>query len=58
MTFTTDAGVELAQVTNPSLVPRVGENVRILGVPYVVERVGYDYPEEDLSAIWVRCREA
>jgi hypothetical protein len=36
----------------------VGENVRLANKPYVVLRVGYDVPAEDVAAIWIVCRPA
>jgi hypothetical protein len=58
VTFVDEDNRELAAVTNPPLLPRVGENVRIRRVPYVVERVGYDIPERELDRVWVVCRPA
>lgn len=49
---------ELGRLTNAGFVPRVGENVRLKDVPYVVERVGYDVPDDALSRVWVVCRPA
>jgi len=37
---------------------RIGENVRIKNIPYVVMRVGYDLPEQTITRIWVVCRPA
>jgi hypothetical protein len=47
---------ELRRITAPGAVPRVGENVRIAGTPYVVERVGYDVPLDEVTSVWVVCR--
>jgi hypothetical protein len=47
---------ELARVPDTDFVPRVGENVRLAEVPYVVERVGYDVGDEALTRVWVVCR--
>jgi hypothetical protein len=49
---------ELGRLSNAGFVPRVGENVRLKGVPYTVERVGYDVPEDALSVVWVVCHPA
>lgn len=58
MTFVDADNATLAEVTNPPVVPRVGENVRLAGRPFVVERVGYDIPDKDIERIWVVCRRA
>jgi hypothetical protein len=47
---------KLAEVADAEIVPRVGENVRLAEVPYVVERVGYDIPAAAITHIWVVCR--
>jgi hypothetical protein len=47
---------ELSRLTNPAVVPRVGENVRLGRAPYIVERVGYDIPDKAVERIWVVCR--
>ena len=44
LTFVDPDNLELGRVDRPEFVPRVGENVRLSGRPYVIERVGYDYP--------------
>ncbi len=49
---------EIAVVNRPDFVPRVGENVRIARIPWVVERVGYDVPDGAFEAVWVVCRPA
>ena len=49
---------ELAQLADTTFVPRVGENVRLGKVPYVVLRVGYDIPDKSVQRIWVVCRPA
>lgn len=49
---------ELARLTNAGFVPRPGENVRLRGVPYLVERIGYDIPDDALTQVWVVCRPA
>lgn len=41
-----------------SPLPRAGENVRIAGVPYLVERVGYDVPDDKIERIWIVLRPA
>jgi hypothetical protein len=56
MTFVDEDNRELAHLTDPGFVPRVGENVRLAQVPYIVERVGYDFPDRSLERIWVVCR--
>ncbi len=58
MTFVDADNQQLAVVTNPDHVPRVGENVRLAHVPYVVERIGYDIPGKSIEGIWVVCRPA
>jgi hypothetical protein len=58
MTFIDADNRQLAQVTDAELVPRVGENVRLADVPYVVERVGYDIPGKSIERVWVVCRPA
>lgn len=47
---------QLARIVDVDFVPRVGENVRLADVPYVVERVGYDIPAKSIERIWVVCR--
>ncbi|HWC34781.1 MAG TPA: hypothetical protein VG650_08130 [Mycobacteriales bacterium] len=44
---------EIATSWEISPLPRTGENVRIAGVPYVVERVGYDLPKDKIERIWI-----
>lgn len=39
-----------------SPLPRTGENVRIAGVPYLVERVGYDLPDDRIERVWIVVR--
>ncbi len=39
-------------------VPRAGENVRIRSVPYIVERVGYDLPNDRIDRVWIVVRPA
>jgi hypothetical protein len=56
MTFIDLDSNELAHVSDTDFVPRVGENVRLADVPYVVERVGYDVPRDTLDRVWVVCR--
>jgi tagatose-1,6-bisphosphate aldolase len=58
MTFIDADNRQLAEVTNPDYVPRVGENVRLADIPYVVDRVGYDIPRNSIARIWVVCRRA
>jgi hypothetical protein len=40
------------------LLPRAGENVRIVGAPYLVERVGYDLPTDKIERVWIVVRPA
>ncbi|HEX3707345.1 MAG TPA: hypothetical protein VHV76_12010 [Mycobacteriales bacterium] len=49
---------EIATSWESSPLPRTGENVRIAGVPYVVERVGYDLPDDKIERIWIVLRPA
>jgi hypothetical protein len=58
MTFIDADNHELAHVPNTDIVPRAGENVRLGGVPYTVERVGYDIPDKAIVRVWVVCRPA
>jgi hypothetical protein len=63
LTFVDEQDRELGQLTNPAVVPRVGENVRLARSPYLVVRVGYDIPDASapgaaVAAIWVVCRPA
>ena len=56
MTFIDLDNNELAHVSDTDFIPRVGENVRLADVPYVVERVGYDVPGNTVDRVWVVCR--
>jgi hypothetical protein len=58
MTFVDADNRELGFVADANIIPRVGENVRLGNVPYVVERVGYDIPAQAVERIWVVCRPA
>ena len=58
LTFVDAGNRELLRLANPTAIPRVGENVRLAGVPHVVERVGYDIPGDAIERIWVVCRPA
>jgi hypothetical protein len=49
---------ELAVSAHSDLLPRVGENIRLGKVPYVVERIGYDMPKDTIERVWVVCRPA
>ncbi|HVW81234.1 MAG TPA: hypothetical protein VHB69_09885 [Mycobacteriales bacterium] len=49
---------EIATCWETSPLPRAGENVRIAGVPYLVERVGYDLPVDRIERIWIVLRPA
>ena len=44
---------EIATSWDRSFLPRAGENVRIAGVPYLVERVGYDLPRDKIERVWI-----
>lgn len=56
VTFVDPDNNELASTTDTELLPRVGENVRIGTVPYVVERVGYDLPKGTVERVWIVLR--
>jgi len=58
VTYVDEADAELVVTTYADVLPRVGENVRIKNIPYVVMRVGYDLPEQTITRIWVVCRPA
>jgi hypothetical protein len=58
ITFVDEENRELASLTDTTFVPRVGENVRLANVPYIVVRVGYDVPDKAVERIWVVCRPA
>jgi hypothetical protein len=58
LTFVDEDNQELGQVTNPAVVPRVGENVRLHRTPYLVDRVGYDVRDRAIERIWIVCRRA
>jgi len=49
---------EIATTWAGSPLPRTGENVRIAGVPYLVERVGYDLPNDKIERVWIVVRPA
>lgn len=49
---------EILRVADTRLLPRVGENVRIKSVPYLVDRVGYDMPEGLIERVWIVLRPA
>jgi hypothetical protein len=49
---------ELVTSFADSPLPRTGENVRIAGVPYRVERVGYDLPKDKIERVWIVLRPA
>jgi len=57
-TFVDPDNRELLAVNNPAYLPRVGENVRLKGQPFVVERVGYDVPQAAIERVWIVCRPA
>ena len=58
VTFVDEDNHELAHVVDVPYVPRVGENVRLARVPFVVERVGYDLPGKEMERVWIVCRPA
>lgn len=58
VTYTDLDNNEIATSWESSPLPRAGENVRISGVPYVVERVGYDLPKDKIERIWIVLRPA
>ena len=58
VTYVDESDAELAVTTYGDLLPRVGENIRIGRMPYVVVRVGYDLPEQTITRVWVVCRPA
>ena len=58
VTFIDPDNNEIATTWDRALVPRTGENVRIAGVPYLVERVGYDLPSDRIERVWVVLRRA
>ena len=58
ITFIDEDNPELAHLTDTeSRAPGGGERPAG-GVPYVVERVGYDIPDKSVERIWVVCRRA
>ena len=56
VTFVDADNNELAVIDQVEVLPRVGENVRLGAVPYIVERIGYDVPENRITRIWVVCQ--
>lgn len=58
LTFIDADNRELGQLINPAAIPRVGENVRLGQVPYIVERVGYDLPDKAIERVWIVCQPA
>lgn len=57
-TYVDADNTEVATSWDDSYVPRVGENVRLAGKPYVVERVGYDIPVDRIERVWIVVRPA
>jgi hypothetical protein len=53
--FLDEGEQELARITTPAFVPRLGENVRLHRVPYRVIRVGYDIADSAIERILVVC---
>lgn len=58
VTFIDTDDNQLAVTAYADLLPRVGENIRLGKVPYIVERIGYDMPEAVITSVWVVCRRA
>ena len=58
VTFVDPDNNEIATSWERSFLPRTGENVRIAGAPYLVERVGYDLPKDKIERIWIVLRPA
>jgi hypothetical protein len=58
VTFVDPDNNEIATTWDHSFLPRAGENVRIAGTPYVVERVGYDLPKDKIERVWIVLRPA
>lgn len=58
LTFIDADNRPLARIADAQFVPRVGENVRLARVPYIVERVGYDVLDNAVDRVWIVCRPA
>jgi hypothetical protein len=58
VTYIDADNTEVAVTDYADLLPRVGENIRLGKVPYVVERIGYDMPEKTITNVWVVVRPA
>lgn len=58
VTYVDEDDNEIATSWDDRFLPRVGENVRIVGKPYLVERVGYDIPTDDIERVWIVLRPA
>lgn len=56
VTYVDADDTELASTTHTEVLPRVGENIRLGKVPYVVERIGYDMPKNSIERVWIVCR--
>jgi hypothetical protein len=56
LVFTDEDNRELAVVADTHVVPARGDNVRLHGRPYLVDRVGYDIPDKEIERIFVVCR--
>ena len=56
LVFTDEDNRELAVVSDATVVPTRGDNVRLRGRPYLVDRVGYDIPDKEIERIFVVCR--
>ena len=58
LVFTDEDNRELAVVSDAAVVPARGDNVRLRGRPYLVDRVGFDIPDKEIERIFVVCRPA
>jgi hypothetical protein len=47
---------EILDTWDGVFLPRVGENIRIANVPYVVVRIGHDLPKDKIERVWVVLR--
>jgi hypothetical protein len=56
LVFTDEDNRELAVVADTQVVPARGDNVRLHGRPYLVDRVGYDIPDKEIERIFIVCR--
>ena len=58
LVFTDEDNRELAVVADATVVPARGDNLRLHGRPYLVDRVGYDIPDKEIERIFVVCTPA